>query len=204
MIGICYPCLDVYDENTMISSNSVAYLDYGDDIEKFQLHGFISLNGSNYEDLITFALHKITEIDRLRETDVSIVYKDLYNKGFNGVFISSSKIKIPGEIMYLYYKDTTRYNMYKFEISELFLDEVITTFPNGAYFDLSKSYKCDPYFNHWKWFYESIFFHAIWAIQSTIALFLFIFYRCRQSDIVQPQGGRCSRTRGALGIRWRW
>lgn len=180
---VCFACFRVYDGNTSISSNMISYLDYGEDIEKIPLHGFISVNWTRQEvnqklnntNQTIFTLHKIIEIDILGGIDISLIYKSVYDEEYDGMLISSSDRKIPGEIIYLYYKDTTRYDMYKFEINEEFLDEIIDTFPNGAYFNIFESDECDPYFNHWVWYYEGPYFYIPWIVEVIVALSLFIF-----------------------------
>lgn len=180
LITVSSTCMIMYRDDLIISTEEIVYVGYDDNLDQISLFGIFSTKEDEIRNIqsanqTTFTVYKITEIDQFGGVDVSVVYRSASERGFDGVFVSSSKTKIPGEITYLYYQDTTKYNLYKFEVRESFIDEVLELFPDGGYFEITKNETCDPYFNHWRWFYESWIFHAVWAVQVIIAGFLFVF-----------------------------
>lgn len=182
-------CIRVYNNEFSIISDKISYLEYGDNLTKTYLTGYI-INGLNYNisdttitsETLIFGLYKITSIDFLGSYNVSSIYEQAMNNNLDGVFVSASSRKVTGEILYFYYENTKNYNIYKFEINQDFLDEINKTFPNGAYFEIilenvpedRDGLHCRPYFNHWEQFYTGPIFYISWIVQILFALIVLI------------------------------
>jgi len=121
-----------------------------------------------------FTVHIVEEESVLGNIDMAKIYRTAYENGYDGVIIASSQSKLTGEAMYFHYKDNTLYNVKRFEVREQFLLDIISEFPDGAYFDIIVSKDCDPYFNYWMNFYDSTLFHLIWISHIFFSLFVMI------------------------------
>src|SRR5690606_36292151 len=175
-------CISVWDEysDLKLSTDVMSYLYHRyESVEHVSISGFIYMNMSksvsNISSEITlYTVHILEEESVLFNINMAKIYRTAYVNGYDGVIIASSQSKLTGEAMYFHYKDNTLYNVKRFEVREQFLLDVISEFPDGAYFDIIVSKDCDPYFNYWMNFYDSTLFHLIWISHIFFSLFVMI------------------------------
>lgn len=178
-------CISVYDEdrNTTLSTDIISYLYHkSETVERVNIFGRLytnlTLNIREHANLSLFenvyVLHKVEEESVLGAVDMARIYRTAYENGYNGVIISSSSSKLTGEAMYFHYRDDAFYPIGKFEVREGYLTDVMNTFPDGGYFEITVTEDCDPYFNYWMDFYTGVMFHVIWITYIVFSSFVMI------------------------------
>jgi hypothetical protein len=174
---VSYGCLSVYNDDMMMSSGLISYLNRDQSVTKADMHGVVSLNGQyqdrNYLNDKAFTIHRIT-LERLNIVDVSAVYDNARIDGFDGLFISSADMEILGGIVSFYDTSNGNNTIHIFEVSDAFLTAMIDAFGTGAYFNITTTDECNPYFNLWIWFHASVYFYVSWVIQNVVVLVSFV------------------------------
>jgi hypothetical protein len=180
-------CVNIWNGVDKIPTDMISYLYYGElSVNEINISGYVHMNYTDNvnsvdttEDVI-FTVYVIDDVDLSVGYDLHEVYKIVYENGYNGMFISSSEAKLTGEIMYFYSTDRSLYDIKRFEVREGYLLSVIDAFGTGAYFNITTTDECNPYFNSWMDYYLSAIFLTIWPVNALLSIVTFVIgtYLC--------------------------
>lgn len=177
IVGLEFACLDVWNEtetNETISTNMISYLYYRRSEDSYpDITGLIDLNYMEKRrntTETTFTIFMLEDVDLSVGSDISDLFREVTENGFDGLILSSSKSKLTGEIMYFYSRDEMQYDLRSFEVREQVIIDINNTFPNGAFFSIKRTDNCDPYFNYWRDYYTGFVFHMVWILNAVVSI----------------------------------